>query len=349
MADAQSTPTYYNEHDPFAAAWLRQLIAGGHIPDGYVDERDIQDIQPGDLSGFQQCHFFAGIGGWALALELAAWGDRPVWTGSCPCQPYSSAGKGEGAADARNLWPAWFRLIRECRPVTVFGEQVEAAVRHGWLDAVSSDVEAEGYAFGAVVLGAHSVGAPHIRQRLWWVADAERGAAERRRYDMAGQTRGAQGGAQERERLRPDIRAGRDHGGLAEPLHPERRPLHVGGQDGRDGQDDGRAEAHGQLGARGEVLVVGDSHNERPQGRDGRGHGSGQRSPWSAGVALACSDGRSRIAEPGIFPLAHGVPNRVGALRGAGNAIVPQVAAEFIRAYVDVRSGSPLQKEPVMR
>jgi DNA (cytosine-5)-methyltransferase 1 len=343
--DVHRTPAYYNEHDPFAAAWLRELIAGGHIPDGHVDERDIQDVRPGDLAGFRQCHFFAGIGGWALALELAAWGDRPVWTGSCPCQPYSSAGKGEGAADARNLWPAWFRLIRECRPVTVFGEQVEAAVRHGWLDAVSSDVEAEGYAFGAVVLGAHSVGAPHIRQRLWWVAES--GCAG---HDGASGATSFAGGYGAQGRL---SQRGRIPGRVAEPLYPERWPLHVDGQDGRYGQDDGRAEAHGQPGARGQVLRVDDASG-------GRLESGGRTSPvghlqepdqgcWQNVVWLPCRDGKARPTRAGLQPLAHGVPNRVGALRGAGNAIVPQVAAEFIRAYVDVRSGSPLQKEPVMR
>jgi len=52
---------YYNEFDPKAAAWLRQLIADGLIPPGRVDERSICDVQPGDLDGFIQCHFFAGM------------------------------------------------------------------------------------------------------------------------------------------------------------------------------------------------------------------------------------------------------------------------------------------------
>jgi len=130
---------YYNENDPFAAAWLRELIKAGLIADGEVDERSIVDVSPDDLRGFVQCHFFAGIGGWSYALRLAGWpDDRAVWTGSCPCQPFSSAGKGDGADDSRHLWPAWFRLIAECRPVAVFGEQVASADGLGWLDRVSS-------------------------------------------------------------------------------------------------------------------------------------------------------------------------------------------------------------------
>ena len=162
---------YYNEIDPFAANWLRELIKNKHIADGIVDERSIEDIRPNDLAGFTQCHFFAGIGGWSYALRLAGWpDDKPAWTGSCPCQPFSAAGKRAGFADERHLWPAWFHLIRECRPVRIFGEQVASAGE--WLDLVSSDLEAENYTFGACVLGAHSVGAPHQRQRLYWMANA---------------------------------------------------------------------------------------------------------------------------------------------------------------------------------
>ena len=60
--------TYYNEFDPFAAAWLRNLIKAGHLPDGEVDERDMRLVDAGDVAGFTQCHFFAGIGGWAYAF-----------------------------------------------------------------------------------------------------------------------------------------------------------------------------------------------------------------------------------------------------------------------------------------
>ena len=164
---------YYNEVNPFAAQWLRELIKAGHIAPGEVDTRSIEDVAADDLSGFTQCHFFAGIGTWSYALRCAGWpDDRPVWTGSCPCQPFSAAGKRRGFADERHLWPAFFRLIRECRPDTVFGEQVASPDGLAWLDIVSSDLEAEDYACGAVDTCAAGFGAPHIRQRLYWVADA---------------------------------------------------------------------------------------------------------------------------------------------------------------------------------
>jgi DNA (cytosine-5)-methyltransferase 1 len=173
---------YYNEIDPYAAAWLRRLIAAGHIADGIVDERSIEDIHPAELREFTQCHFFAGIGVWSRALRLARWPDeRRVWTGSCPCQPFSAAGKGAGFADERHLWPAFHHLIAECRPPVVFGEQVASKDGLQWLDLVRADLEGSGYAIGAADLCAAGVGAPHIRQRLWWVGVADAEVEQRRR------------------------------------------------------------------------------------------------------------------------------------------------------------------------
>jgi DNA (cytosine-5)-methyltransferase 1 len=169
---------YYNEIDPYAAQWLRNLIDGGHIAPGDVDERSIVDVRADDLRGYVQCHFFAGLGGWPHAFRLAGWpDDRPGWTGSCPCQPLSSAGHRKGHADERHLWPAFYGLISECAPPIVFGEQVASADGREWFAGVRADLEALGYACGAADLCAAGVGAPHIRQRLFWLADANGGNA----------------------------------------------------------------------------------------------------------------------------------------------------------------------------
>ena len=165
---------YYNEIDPYAAEWLRSLIRSGHIADGIVDERSISDVRPDELQEFTQCHFFAGIGVWSYALRAAGWeDDRPVWTGSCPCQPFSGAGNRKGVADKRHLWPHWFHLIEQCRPSTVFGEQVASKDGLGWIDLVQADMEGADYAIGAFDLCSAGFGAPHIRQRLWFVADTD--------------------------------------------------------------------------------------------------------------------------------------------------------------------------------
>lgn len=247
---------YYNEFDRKTAAWLRELIKTGAIPDGHVDERSIADVQPSDLRGYTQCHFFAGIGGWSYALQLAGWpADRPVWTGSCPCQPFSSAGKGLGTADERHLWPVFFELIRQCRPKHVFGEQVASAIGHGWLDGISADLEAESYACGATVLGAHSVGAPHIRQRLYWVANNI-----------------SQGGKRFEQGANTCIT----------------RQWHWSGKEDM------------------QSLVS---------------------SPFA---------GNDRWPQPLLRSMDDGLSARVVRLRGYGNAIVPQVAAEFVAAFMDV-------------
>jgi DNA (cytosine-5)-methyltransferase 1 len=334
--------TLYNEIDPFAAAWLRELIAAGHIAPGTVDETPIQELSADALRAARRVHFFAGIGGWDYALRLAGWpDDLPVWTGSCPCQPFSAAGKGLGADDPRHLWPAMFRLIRECRPSAIFGEQVASAVRHGWLDGVFADLEGEGYACGAHVLGAHSAGAPHIRQRLFWVAYADPG--------------GSHGGG-------PCLRRGdepahgRHNGGLADA---PRRGLGIDGSAPREpGHAHQRSEARGvghsiDQGPQGHGRPVGES---LPQGR--RGEERHAPAPgvecgaWGRFDILPCFDGKARRVESGVEPLVAGLPRgvvrdcdpgapinanataeaRVMRLRGYGNSIVPQVAASFIAA-----------------
>ena len=163
---------YYNENDPFPAQWLRNLCAAQIIESGKIDERSIKEVQADDLTKFTQCHFFAGIGVWSYALKLAGWPpNEPVWTGSCPCQPWSSASRGraKGQADPRHLWPVWFKLIRECRPPVIFGEQVSGGDGLLWFDAVASDLEREGYTCRAFDLDAACWGLPP-RKRLFFVA-----------------------------------------------------------------------------------------------------------------------------------------------------------------------------------
>ena len=257
---------YYNEFDSKTAAWLRELIKRGLIAVGDVDERSILDVTPDDVRGYTQCHFFAGIGGWSYALRLAGWpDDRPVWTGSPPCQPFSVAGTNLGRNDERHLSPYFVDLVRACRPEVLFGEQVassavfgKAASRSGkgsggtpqwaWLDDLCNRLEAAHYAVGAVDLPAASVGAKHIRQRTFFGAVANS----------------------------------------------------IGDEQSR------KKPCCGSVGRVGRV--------EQPVSWD---------EPWQ--------DSLSRFRA-----LADGIPRRVDWTDGARNAIVPQVAAEFVSAFLEV-------------
>ena len=167
-----SGPAYYNECDPGAARALRSMITAGLIAKGDVDERSIEDVRPEELTRYRQRHFFAGWGVWSYAARLAGWpDDEPIVTMSCPCQPFSSAGTQRGFADERHLWPAGLHQLVGGEPCPVFGEQVASKAGLAWLDVVLSDLEAEGYAAGALDLCSAGVGAPHVRQRLYWMAD----------------------------------------------------------------------------------------------------------------------------------------------------------------------------------
>lgn len=320
---------YYNEFDPKAAAWLRALIAEGHIPPGDVDERSITDVQPSDLNGYTQCHFFAGIGGWSLALRMALWpDDRPVWTGSCPCQPFSNAGKRKGTADERHLWPVLHRLIAECEPAIVFGEQVASKDGRAWLSGVRADLETVGYAVGAADLCAAGVGAPHIRQRLYWMADALP-AGRPERWASAGN--GSLAGSRGTGRMADADGGLAGHGGL--------QPGGQHGQQPQDGGAGGMGDAHQpglpqrECDGRVQREALGPQQGQTAVGGSNPGF-------WSDFDILPCTDGKARRVESGTFPLAHGVPGRVGLLRGYGNAIVPQVAAEFIIAAEEARAAA---------
>jgi DNA (cytosine-5)-methyltransferase 1 len=325
---------YYNEIDPEKAEWIRQLIAAKVVAPGDVDERDIKLVQPDDLRGYRQCHFFAGIAVWSYALRLAGWpDDREVWTGSCPCGPFSVAGKGSGLDDERHLWPSWFYLIEKRRPVAIFGEQVEAAIKYGWLDLVQDDMEGIAYSIGTIGLPAAGVGAPHIRQRIYFVADAEGSRSRTGLRDSA---------AREERGILPTNNCGSIN------LENAERVRQHSGSAAIPRQESGAAFAE-QPSSTGQLVYPererlegfsGDGDNRNKPGRidaDQAGHAATTgftRGFWAGAEWINCKDGKLRPVEPGTFPLAHGVTARVLKLRGYGDAINAQVAKAFIEAYL---------------
>lgn len=329
---------YYNEFDPYAAQWLRNLIHAGHIAPGIVDERSIEDVVPTDLQGFTQCHFFAGVGVWSLALRRAGWPDsRPVWTGSCPCQPFSAAGAGAGFKDPRHLWPSFAWLIGQSKPPVIFGEQVASKAVEPWVDLVHADLEALEYAFGAVPFPSAGVGAPHIRDRLFWVADSDNERLERR-GELASE-RAAEWVA------RPCGVVGRLDDPNGKRLQPTgNRP----GTSNLCGVSEAERMAYTNGGLQSGSVSRGSAAGyqaERPQGTEEDSGHSGDRRPgpinglWASADWLGCRDGKWRPVEPGTSPLAHGAASRVGRLRAYGNAINAEAATQFISSYLDAISG----------
>jgi DNA (cytosine-5)-methyltransferase 1 len=330
----------YNEIEPYAAQWLRNLVDAGHIAAGTVDERSIVELKPDDVRDAGQCHFFAGIGGWSAALRLADWPDDiPVWTGSCPCQPFSTAGRKKGFADERHLWPVWFNLIRECRPAIIFGEQVASPDGLTWLDVVRTDLEGAGYAFAAFDLCAAGVGAPHIRQRLYFVAVACDERRERIRLHLR------------KRRSQPPVSEARRDGEAGIVADAERNRSGTGRLGVAHGWPSEQPDRHGNAGIMGNTGVEGAGRDTGAIPRT-QGEGASERlvagdlvngavvaGPtngfWRDAEWIPCRDGKTRPVEPGTFPLAHGVSARVGRLRAYGNAIVPPLAATFIEAVME--------------
>jgi len=339
---------YYNEWDRKTASWLRVLIDRNLIAPGLVDERSITDVHPSDLAGFSQCHFFAGIGGWSYALRLAGVpDDYPCWTGSPPCQPFSVAGKQRGISDERHLAPAFINLIKQCSPSILFGEQVAAAIRKHWLDDLFNELENEGYTCGAAVLPACSIGAPHKRERLFFGAH-QLANTMRPEWDREPLYRSPQGDGSQSQRTPTEPSGCRDSGELAYTNHqrfqrqrPENASKGWKGSDVRssglcDGTGSGRMD-NAQCNGRHERRQRDNKEYERQlfdAARENDGQDPNYRF-WGSADWISFRDGKFRAVEPGSFPLANGIPARVGRLRGYGNAIVPQIAAEFIRSYFD--------------
>ena len=312
MSRIVANPHYFNENDPYAAQWLRNLIAAKLIAHGDVDERSIVEVQPSDLVGYTQCHFFAGIGGWALAARLAGWpDDRELWTGSCPCQPFSAIGKGKGVEDERHLWPEYLRLIRACWPAAVVGEQVASPAGRDWIDGVLADLESIHYQGRAVIIPACAVDAPHRRERMYFVADG---------YGLVGDS---QCEGLERHTRHVDTARGRAI---------ESRSITSSSCSGDVGNPFGESQHCS-------VIRSGPQGSETAasaRALDDQYAGSGiAGSAWDSAQWVIGHDGKARRVKPGIRLLADGFSARVGRLRAYGNAIVPQEAAEVIAAWMD--------------
>ena len=235
---------------------------------------------------------------------------RPdVICGGFPCQPFSQAGKQQAQDDARHLWPEMFRLIRECRPTWVVGENVAGLIRLG-LDEVLTDLESEGYSTRTFNIPACSVGAPHLRQRLWIVAHSDSESEPDGSFD--GNARQRQLGFEfvadsecKRERGRRISRFRKDNSKNEEGLSVQSRRL-------------GK-------------TVADPDRDDRGRGRSTKSSGRKSRMEhWSGGECNRSEEWWE--VEPDVGRLVDGLPNRVPQLRALGNSIVPQIAQKIAQA-----------------
>lgn len=368
---------YYNEIDPAAVAVLRELIARDVIAPGDVDDRSIKEVSPDELSGYTQCHFFAGGGLWSVAARLAGWpDDRELWTGSCPCQPFSAAGKRAGTNDPRHLWPDFHRLIRARRPPVVMGEQVAGAAGYGWFDGVRADLAGEGFSSRPVDIPVCAIDGPHQRNRLYWAAVDNRVGPRLEGHGGhvigAPQGRSVAGGptttADDLVLADADSSsAWRHSGGVSGPqgegtgFRQEYRHIGDGSRDasgvlqsdangrGRDRrqEDAQRSQAGRASSERSDGRILADTGRElRGSGpdlsQDGqiRSDTDGRNGSWWSDYEWIVSplDGKARRTKPGLPFLVDGMVGRADCWRIAGNGIVPPLAAEVIAAFLDAEA-----------
>jgi DNA (cytosine-5)-methyltransferase 1 len=300
---------YYNENDVHKVDWLQRARARGLIPDGDIDTRSIADVRPEDLEGFDVCHFFAGFGGWAYALRGVGWpDDRPIWTGSCPCGPFSRAGKKLGFNDPRHLFPEWDRLISVCRPPVIVGEQSADAIN--WLRDVRGRLDTLGYAVAAIPFEAASAGSEHRRERFYFVADRDHVGRRLEQHQ--------QSGPGERPRHQPGWSGDGEPVGNASG-HDKRRP----GQSGRTEEG-----PPGGPGAGDGLVWVTDRHGDARRAPPGvRGLVAGVR-----GQVVV----RRTVETAGVTKEEAHTYSRVGALRGFGDAIDLRAAKSFMTACIEI-------------
>jgi DNA (cytosine-5)-methyltransferase 1 len=144
------------------------------VPPGDVDERSIEDVTPGDIKNYAQCHFFAGIGGWAIAMQIVGWETiGHIWTGSPPCQDASCLAAVHGIQSGvdgprTGMSLVWLELIKKRKPKIVVFENVPGFEKNPgpFFDSLGQ----AGYSISREKRTARSVGAPHIRRRLFAIA-----------------------------------------------------------------------------------------------------------------------------------------------------------------------------------
>ncbi len=271
-----------------------------------------------------------------------------IITGGYPCQPFSIAGLKKGEKDPRHLWPEHFRLIKECRPTWVIGENVSGHIKLG-LDTVHQDLESEGYTFRTFSISAASIGANHQRERIWTVAYSERNDNQRQISGVNGEEKKIS------REYRKDNSTTRQSSGTSTVWKTGNEHANV---------EDARRRSWGEQFTRNkESLGRGTSEKTERSTNTDTTPGPSERAETMANTSSVKSNGRENIddkksrkgqgefrgkscheepnrnwwdIEPDVGRVADGVPDRTHRLKALGNAVVPQIPYHIATTILEV-------------
>ena len=241
-----------------------------------------------------------------------------IITGGYPCQPFSVAGNKKGEQDPRHLWPEYFRLVKECRPTWVIGENVGGHIKLG-LDTVLKDLESEGYSTRTFSISAASIGANHKRERVWIVAHSTTHRSfneSKRNFGSLGEESKEKERGRDQSTIRTETCDSEMANSSSERLERHRREYELRedseeGKVSRSSEDVANSERIGQQGSR-KPIGSGNTETDSNGKTSGFNHGSeGEEGWWDV--------------EPNVGRVAHGISNRVDRLKSLGNSLIPQI------------------------
>ena len=320
---------------------------------------------------------FSGIGGFSLGLEATGgfettafcdidpycrsvlkkhWPNVPIFedirklkgtdigtvdiiTGGYPCQPFSVAGKQKGVEDKRHLWPEYFRIIKECRPTWVIGENVSGHIKLG-LDSVIEDLESEGYAARTFSISASSIGANHKRERIWVVGYSEHNGllatkkcSGNKKINRGTQKRQNQTIEFKRTSRYKNNENVADAYGVNDAIGRVDRTIQETGRSGSIDERGSGTNANGfSYSSKNETLDsenVGNTISRDAQTRCGEQRISSEkkREEKTTWPSRSSTFGINNLweTEPNVGRVVNGIPHRVDSLKALGNSLVPQI------------------------
>ena len=263
-----------------------------------------------------------------------------IITGGYPCQPFSVAGRKKGEKDKRHLWPEMFRLIRECKPTWVIGENVSGHIKQG-LDTVLENLESEGYSTRAFSISASSIGATHKRERIWIVAYSERNDNQQKVEGVNGKEkeiskedrqnngdpRKSSGASDIWKTNNEYVANTTTHGSFDE----QKRNINSMEEAGEREKETGNQSSVRTSSCSSNTADknVGNTISRNAQTRCGEQSISFEKSreektTWSSRTSTFGIENLWET-EPDVGRVAHGVPDRVDRLKGLGNSLVPAI------------------------